>query len=115
MNKSLSFLFNFVTVFTVITLLFFIPGCLNDDNLIGENCYDGVLNNGEERIDCGGPICPPCDPCENGEWDQLLGEQWVDCGGDCAPCDPSFNGEIDPGEPSNMRFLLAVESTQAAP
>ena len=34
-------------------------GCLNEDNLIGENCYDGELNNGEELIDCGGPICPP--------------------------------------------------------
>ena len=55
-------------------------GCLNEDNLIGENCYDGILNNGEELVDCGGPICDPCDPCENGIWDPLLGEQWVDCG-----------------------------------
>ena len=72
--------------------------CLNDDNLIGPNCYDGILNNGEELVDCGGPICQPCDPCENGVWDQLLGETWVDCGGECAPCDPSFNGELDGNE-----------------
>ena len=70
--------------------------CLNDDNLIGENCYDGVLNNGEELIDCGGPICEPCDPCENEVQDILLGETWVDCGGpNCEPCDVHFNGLLD--------------------
>ena len=31
-------------------------------------------------------------------WDQVLGEQWVDCGGECAPCDVNFNGQLDPGE-----------------
>lgn len=98
MNKSLSIFFNFVTVCLAITSIIFMSGCLNDDNLIGENCYDGELNNGEELVDCGGPICPPCDPCENNLWDPLLGEQWVDCGGDCGPCDPSFNGQLDPGE-----------------
>ena len=72
--------------------------CLNDDNLIPPNCFDGLLNNGEELVDCGGPICEPCDPCENGVWDQVLGEQWVDCGGECAPCDVGFNGQLDPGE-----------------
>ena len=98
MNKSLSIFFNFVTVCIAITSIVFMSGCLNEDNLIGENCYDGILNNGEELVDCGGPICDPCDPCENGIWDPLLGEQWVDCGGECGPCDPSFNGVQDPGE-----------------
>ncbi|MEC8635702.1 MAG: hypothetical protein VXY58_07840, partial [Bacteroidota bacterium] len=79
-------------------LLVLATGCLNDDNLIPENCYDGILNNGEELVDCGGSICPPCDPCENGQYDALLGETWVDCGGECDPCDPSFNGVQDPGE-----------------
>ena len=74
-----------------------LTGCLNDDNLIGENCYDEILNNGEELIDCGGPICDPCDPCENEEWDPLLGEQWVDCGGSCEPCATNFNGVLDEG------------------
>lgn len=75
-----------------------LSSCLNDDNLIGPNCFDGILNNGEELVDCGGSICQPCDPCENGVWDQVLGEQWVDCGGSCAPCDLNFNGQLDPGE-----------------
>ena len=68
-------------------LLVLATGCLNDDNLIPENCYDGILNNGEELVDCGGSICPPCDPCENGQYDALLGETWVDCGGECDPCE----------------------------
>ena len=77
---------------------FALSSCLNDDNLIGENCYDEILNNGEELIDCGGPICDPCDPCENGVWNPLLGEQWVDCGGSCEPCATNFNGDLDEGE-----------------
>ena len=36
--------------------------CLNDDNLIGPNCFDGILNNGEELVDCGGPICDALRP-----------------------------------------------------
>ena len=44
------------------------------------------------------PFATPCDPCENGVWDQVLGEQWVDCGGACAPCEVGFNGQLDPGE-----------------
>ena len=73
-----------------------LSGCLNDDNLIGENCYDEILNNQEELVDCGGPICEPCDPCENGEWDRA--RQWVDCGGGCEPCATNFNGVLDEGE-----------------
>jgi hypothetical protein len=68
----------------------FMASCLNDDNKIPENCYDGIENNGEENVDCGGP-CPLCDPCENGIWDVLLGEQCVDCGGDCGACLPCHN------------------------
>jgi hypothetical protein len=98
MKQYLSSFNTFVAFLSIVTLLASCSGCLNDDNLIGENCYDGILNNGEELIDCGGTICDPCDPCENDLWDALLGEQWVDCGGECGPCDPSFNGQLDPGE-----------------
>ena len=41
----------------IAALLFAASSCLNDDNLIGPNCFDGILNNGEELVDCGGPIC----------------------------------------------------------
>ena len=82
-------LFIFLNVFST--------GCLNDDNKIPPNCFDGILNNGEEKIDCGGP-CIACDPCENGLWDYELGETWVDCGGDCGDCPPHANGCQDEGE-----------------
>jgi hypothetical protein len=29
---------------------------------VGETCSDGILNNGETQIDCGGPNCAPCPP-----------------------------------------------------
>ena len=98
-NRFLMPQFRSITLlFSLFALTALLSACLNEDNKIPENCYDGILNNGEELVDCGGSICPPCDPCENGQYDVLLGEQWVDCGGECDPCDPSFNGQLDPGE-----------------
>ena len=46
-------------------------------------CYDGVQNQGEEGIDCGGP-CKPCPSCYDSIQNQ--GEEGVDCGGPCPPC-----------------------------
>lgn len=84
-----------------LTATFFVSllmtSCLNDDNLIPPNCFDGEVNNGEQEIDCGGP-CPACDPCLNGLWNPENGETWVDCGGDCGECDPCYNGCQDFGE-----------------
>jgi hypothetical protein len=47
-------------------------------------CEDGIKNQGEEKIDCGGP-CKTCPTCEDGIKNQ--GELRIDCGGPCAPCD----------------------------
>ena len=46
-------------------------------------CTDGIQNQGEAGIDCGGP-CPACPTCDDGIQNQ--GETGVDCGGPCAPC-----------------------------
>ncbi|MFH1054575.1 MAG: hypothetical protein V1744_00615 [Candidatus Altiarchaeota archaeon] len=46
-------------------------------------CINGVLDEGEIEVDCGGP-CPPCDSCYNGAMDD--GEEAIDCGGPCPPC-----------------------------
>ncbi|MEM4397923.1 MAG: hypothetical protein QW757_04865, partial [Candidatus Woesearchaeota archaeon] len=46
-------------------------------------CNDGILNQGEEKVDCGGP-CEPCPTCDDGILNQ--GEEKVDCGGPCNPC-----------------------------
>ena len=48
-----------------------------------ETCTDGIQNQGEEGIDCGGP-CDACPTCNDGI--QNGGETGVDCGGPCAPC-----------------------------
>jgi len=49
-------------------------------------CFDGVQNQGETGVDCGGP-CPACQPqatCFDGVQNQ--GETGVDCGGPCPAC-----------------------------
>ena len=49
-------------------------------------CSDGIQNQGETGIDCGGPNCAPCHTCDDGIQNGL--ETGVDCGGpDCPPCE----------------------------
>ncbi|NNE54528.1 MAG: T9SS type A sorting domain-containing protein, partial [Flavobacteriales bacterium] len=47
------------------------------------SCNDGIQNQGETGVDCGGP-CAACPTCNDGIQNQ--GETGVDCGGPCAPC-----------------------------
>lgn len=58
-------------------------------------CYDGIQNQEEEGVDCGGP-CPPCGTC----YDKIKnnGEYGVDCGGPCDPCPSCFDGIMNDGE-----------------
>ena len=51
-------------------------------------CSDGIKNQGEQAIDCGGPCTVVCPSCADGIMNQ--GETAVDCGGDCDPCYPRF-------------------------
>jgi hypothetical protein len=101
---------SYVAIFiTVLSTSFFLASCLNEENKIPPNCYDGVLNNGENPsafvgangavlFDCGGP-CVPCDHCHNGIFEPWEDEEWKDCGGpDCEPCQPCANGVLDNGE-----------------
>ena len=59
-------------------------------------CADGILNNGETSIDCGGPNCYPCATCNDGIQNQ--GETGVDCGGSCNPCPTCNDGIMNQGE-----------------
>ncbi len=62
----------------------------------GGTCYDGILNQGEDDIDCGGP-CADCATCDDGVRNQ--GETGVDCGGPCDDCLPSCSdGKKNQGE-----------------
>jgi len=83
-----------------LAVTFMITSCLNDDNLIPENCFDGELNNGEWDVDCGGPNCDPCPPsCTNGLLDVDFGEIDVDCGGqNCDPCPTCNDGILNQDE-----------------
>lgn len=57
-------------------------------------CTDGIQNQGETGIDCGGPCapCPILPTCTDGIQNQ--GETGVDCGGPCAPCPPPGGNTI---------------------
>jgi len=69
------------------------PFC--QDGICKGNCTDGVKNNGETSIDCGGP-CAACGlwTCDDGVQNQ--GELAIDCGGpcpfgpNCRRCLPNF-------------------------
>ncbi|MDZ4823299.1 MAG: hypothetical protein SH856_07555 [Flavobacteriales bacterium] len=76
----------------------FLASCLNEDNKIPPNCYDGILNNSEFLLDCGGPNCPECDHCINGIFEVEFGETCLDCGGECGECDPCNNCVMDGDE-----------------
>ena len=54
---------------------------------IEPSCNDGIKNQDEEEVDCGG-ICNACnsESCNDGIRNQ--DEQEVDCGGVCSPCAP---------------------------
>lgn len=91
-------------LFATLLGAFILTGCLNEDNKIPPNCYDGILNNNEEAVDCGGP-CEECPPtCFNGEWDVYPDdfggwvEEGVDCGGPCEACPTCDDGILNQGE-----------------
>jgi hypothetical protein len=68
----------------------FTYGEVEDYNVVigggsGPTCTDGIQNQGETGIDCGGP-CPACPTCNDGIQNQ--GETGVDCGGPCPACPP---------------------------
>jgi hypothetical protein len=60
-----------------------------------EQCYNGLQDQNEEGIDCGGP-CPPCGTCFDRIQNQ--GEEGIDCGGPCPPCGTCYDGIQNQGE-----------------
>lgn len=59
-----------------------------------ETCADGIQNQDETGLDCGGKYCLPCETCSDGIQNQ--DETGIDCGGSicCAPC-PSICDGVD--------------------
>ncbi len=69
----------FVSFISIISLSALVFGCIKKK----ESCTDGIHNQGELAIDCGGP-CSACATCVDGIQNQ--GENGVDCGGPCVGC-----------------------------
>ncbi len=59
------------------------------------SCNDGIQNQGESGVDCGGP-CSACPTCNDGIQNQ--GESGVDCGGPCTACASCNDGIQNQGE-----------------
>jgi len=62
---------------------------------ICETCVDGIQNQTEFGIDCGG-TCPPCISCFDGIQNQ--DETGIDCGGSCPECETCFDGILNQNE-----------------
>ena len=97
----------FRNLFIALSVVLLVTSCYNEDNRIAETCADEILNNDEERIDCGGPNCEPCPPsCDNGILDYVDGwqEVGIDCGGPCAElgqlCCENGILDVNPEEPT---------------
>jgi beta-glucanase (GH16 family) len=58
--------------------------CADPAGGTGGTCSDGIRNQAETGVDCGGSGCAACATCNDGAQNQ--GESAIDCGGPCAPC-----------------------------
>lgn len=79
------------------------------------SCFDGIHNNGETGIDCGGPCSAACATCVDNIQNQ--GEEGVDCGGPCPSCGKqSASGQVtichypDPKNKKKAYSLLIPQS-----
>ncbi|MCB9770976.1 MAG: hypothetical protein H6754_00270 [Candidatus Omnitrophica bacterium] len=69
--------------------------CVNDCGVC-PTCSDGIQNQGETGVDCGGPNCSACPTCSDGIRNQS--ESGVDCGGPCPACVTCWDGIRNQGE-----------------
>lgn len=96
--------FAFILAFILAAGVVIYSGCSKDDNKPAATCSDGIQNQGETGVDCGGP-CTACATCSDGIQNQ--GETGVDCGGPCSPCaTASLTATID-GAPFTATFIQA--------
>ena len=78
----------FFYLFLSLSVTTFFTSCGEDEAMPTGTCADGILNQDETDIDCGGicDACPTCDDnIQNGD------ETGVDCGGSCDPCVEPFS------------------------
>jgi len=87
MNLSNRFLY----IIPFLCLIFLFSNC-NKEETDPETCSDGVMNQDETGIDCGGVCNVICPTCDDGIQNQ--GEPGIDCGGPC-PMDCFFTPPCD--------------------
>ncbi len=63
-------------------------------------CDDGIQNGNETGVDCGGPDCPACPTCDDGI--QNGNETGVDCGGPDCPACPTCDDGIQNGNETGV-------------
>ena len=117
------------------------PALVRECSLI-ETCGDGVQNQDEKAIDCGGPNCAPCrvcaesNDCESGytclfmggsghcvpttlpesciDGVQNQGEEGIDCGGPCDPCGSSAGSGTHEGTMKGPAGMVVFSSSEMA-
>lgn len=72
--------------------------CVGSTPPPAETCSDGIQNQGETGVDCGGP-CAACPSCNDGIQNQ--GETDVDCGGPCSAC-PTCSDGVQNGDETGV-------------
>lgn len=87
------FKINQLNFLLIVFSLFFMVACGDDDVL--ETCTDGIMNQDETGIDCGG-ACTDCFSCTDGIMNGT--ETGVDCGGDCDVCATCTDGIMNGNE-----------------
>jgi len=80
---------------TSIFILTTFSSCSKNGPLKKGTCSNGIQNQNETAIDCGGP-CTPCPTCSDGILNQ--DEITIDCGGKCLTCPSCNDGLLNQGE-----------------
>lgn len=91
-HKSKPLLFLFISA---MLLVCFTPSCKKNNNKNKGTCSDGIKNQDEINIDCGG-VCSKCATCNDGIQNQ--GETGIDCGGPCGTCPIKYPNNGDFGD-----------------
>jgi hypothetical protein len=91
-------------------LLLFHVSCSEKIDNTG-TCQDGIKNQGEYGVDCGGPCDEVCPNCADGIQNQ--GETGVDCGGPCSPCYPELKALVgaDPWNSTSRNASLIGQNS----
>lgn len=96
MKKKINKTILFIVILCAVAVVF--HSCSkkdSNDNAPIPTCSDGIQNQGEQGVDCGGP-CSACPSCSDGIMNQ--GETGIDCGGPCQACGTCSDGIQNQGE-----------------